>query len=63
MKPKISKPIYYTDGTAFYRKYRGVRALRNPEGKWVELPCYEKPVMWEIPSSDVDDPEYPSEED
>ncbi len=62
MKPKIIEPMYYTDGFLFYRKYKGIRAWRDDDGKWVELPCYTKPTWWEIPASDVDDPEFPDQE-
>ncbi len=62
MKPHIQNPIYYTDGTVFYRKHKGIRAWRDPEGKWIPLPCYTKPTLWEIPASDVDDPEFPYED-
>ncbi len=62
MKPRIQKPIYYTDGTVFYRKHKGIRASRDADGKWVEMPWYIKPTLWEIPASDVDDPEFPDED-
>ena len=61
-KPAHNQPIYYTDGIDFYRKYRRLRTRRDENGKWVEIPCYEKPTYWEIPASDVDDPEFPEVE-
>lgn len=59
MKPKNPLPIYYTDGTSFYRTYKGIRTQRDETGKWVEMPCYVKPVYWEISPDEVDDPEFP----
>ncbi len=62
MKHHTQLPIYYTDGTRFYRKYKGKRTYRDENNAWVELPQYEKPIYWEIPAADVYDPEFSDHE-